>query len=126
MDKQYLASARRWGAGALVKYFIVKAIEGVPENIEVKKLERNKVNFGGIWYSDSACLKCPAIVSMPLACAISLYGGDKFSANMYLAHDALSEGLALVLDGLKRVNCSSKAAVRRTRKDCRDPTLVRS
>ena len=51
---QFLAFARAMGEP--VEYPFVKGIEGYPQIIEVKKLEHEKVNFGGIWHSDTLSL----------------------------------------------------------------------
>jgi alpha-ketoglutarate-dependent taurine dioxygenase len=113
--EQYMAFARRLGRP--VEYPFVKGIEGFPEIIEVKKLEHETVNFGGLWHSDTAYLAQPPMASMLLAREIPPYGGDTLFANMYLAYEALSEGLKKLLASLKAVNESAKAAVTRTRED---------
>ncbi|HVC29989.1 MAG TPA: TauD/TfdA family dioxygenase, partial [Steroidobacteraceae bacterium] len=95
--EQYLAFARRFGKP--VEYPFVKGIEGFPEIIEVKKLEHETVNFGGIWHSDTAYLDEPPMASMLLAREIPPYGGDTLFANMYLAYETLSSGLKKLLDG---------------------------
>ena len=112
---QYLAFARRFGNP--VEYPFVKGIDGYPEIIEVKKLEHETVNFGGIWHSDTAYLEQPPMASMLLAREIPPYGGDTLFANMYLAYETLSEGLKRLLDGLRAVNSSARADVSKTRED---------
>src|SRR6266850_5610419 len=62
---QFMAFARRMGKP--VEYPFVKGIEGFPEVIEVKKLEHERVNFGGIWHSDTTYLDEPPMGSMLLA-----------------------------------------------------------
>lgn len=113
--EQYLAFARRFGKP--VEYPFVKGIEGFPEIIEVKKLEHETVNFGGIWHSDTAYLDEPPMASMLLAREIPPYGGDTLFANMYLAYETLSSGLKKLLEGLKAVNSSARADVSKTRED---------
>jgi taurine dioxygenase len=103
--------------GKPVEYPFVKGIEGFPEVIEVRKLEHEKHNFGGIWHSDTAYLDEPPMGSMLLAREIPPYGGDTEFASQYLAYDALSAGMKQLLSGLKAVNASSKADVTRTRED---------
>jgi taurine dioxygenase len=111
----YMDFARRLGKP--VEYPFVKGIAGFPEIIEVKKLEHEKVNFGGIWHSDTAYLDEPPMASMLLAREIPPYGGDTLFANMYMAYESLSPALQEMLSGLKAVNSSSKADVSRTRED---------
>jgi taurine dioxygenase len=112
---QFMAFARRMGEP--VEYPFVKGIEGFPEVIEVKKLEHEKHNFGGIWHSDTAYLERPPMGSMLLARELPPFGGDTLFANQYLAYESLSEGLRRMLAGLKAVNSSANADVSRTRED---------
>src|SRR5207237_6268481 len=88
-----------------------------PEIVEVKKLEHARVNSGGVWPSDTAYLEVPPMASMLLAREIPPHGGDTIFANMYLAYEALSEGMKRLLDPLVAVNSSAKADVTRTRED---------
>jgi taurine dioxygenase len=115
MPAQYMAFARR--IGQPVEYPFVRGIEGYPEIIEVKKLERETVNFGGIWHSDTAYLEDPPMASMLLAREVPPYGGDTLFANMYLAYETLSEGMRRMLDPLTAINSSARADVTRTRED---------
>ena len=111
---QFMAFARTMGQP--VPYPFVPGIEGFPEVIEVKKLEHERHNFGGIWHSDTAYLDEPPMGSMLIAREIPPYGGDTLFASQYLAYEALSDGMKRLLDGLY-VNSSAKADVTRTRED---------
>src|SRR5262245_30783592 len=53
--QQFMGFAHAWGEP--IEYPFVKGIDGFPEIIEVKKLEHEKVNFGGIWHSDTTYLE---------------------------------------------------------------------
>jgi taurine dioxygenase len=112
---QFMAFARVMGKP--IEYPFVKGIPGFPEVIEVKKLEHEKHNFGGIWHSDTAYLDEPPMGSMLLAREVPPHGGDTLFANQYLAYESLSAGMKGLLSGLKAVNASSKANVTRTRED---------
>ena len=114
-SEQYMAFARR--IGRPVEYPFVKGIAGFPEIIEVKKLEHEKVNFGGVWHSDTAYLAVPPMASMLLARELPPYGGDTLFASMYAAYEALSPGMKSLLEKLFAVNSSAKADVTRTRED---------
>jgi taurine dioxygenase len=112
---QFMAFARRMGEP--IEYPFVKGIDGFPEVIEVKKLEHERHNFGGIWHSDTTYLDQPPMGSMLLARELPPYGGDTLFANQYLAYETLSEGMRRLLDGLIAVNSSANADVSRTRED---------
>src|SRR5687768_15426790 len=103
---EFMAFARR--IGKPVPYPFVQGIEGFPEIIEVKKLEHEKVNFGGIWHSDTTYLEIPPMASMLLAREVPPVGGDTLFANQYLAWETLSEGMQQMLGKLVAVNLSAK------------------
>ncbi|MDO9195893.1 TauD/TfdA family dioxygenase [Rhodoferax sp.] len=112
---QFLAFAQ--AIGTPVEYPFVSGISGFPVIIEVKKLAHEKVNFGGVWHSDTAYLEQPPMATLLLAREVPPYGGDTLFANQVLAYEALSEGMQRLLDGLVAVNTSAKADVTRTRED---------
>jgi len=113
--EQFLAFARTMGQP--VEYPFVKGIDGFPEIIPVAKLEHERVNFGGIWHSDTAYLERPPLGSMLLAREVPPVGGDTLFANQYLAYETLSPGMQRVLEGLRAVHTSAKADASKTRED---------
>jgi len=112
---KFLAFARRFGEP--IEYPFVRGLEEFPEIIPVTKLERERVNFGGIWHSDTTYLDVPPMASMLIAREVPPAGGDTLFANMYLAYETLSDGMKRLLDGLVAVNSSARADVSRTRED---------
>jgi taurine dioxygenase len=112
---RFLAFARRFGEP--IEYPFVKGIDGFPEITPVVKLEHERVNFGGLWHTDTAYLEIPPMGTMLIAREVPPYGGDTLFANMYLAYEALSAGMRRMLDGLVAVNSSAKADVSKTRED---------
>jgi taurine dioxygenase len=112
---QFLQLASRFGAP--VEYPFVKGLDGFPQITPVIKLEHEKVNFGGLWHSDTAYLERPPMATMLIARETPPRGGDTLFANMYQAYDTLSEGMRRMLDGLTIVNSSAKADVTKTRED---------
>ena len=110
-----LAFGRRFGE--VVEYPFVRGIEGFPEVIAVVKLEHERINFGGVWHSDTSYLECPPMGSLLVAREVPDAGGDTLFANMYRAYEALSPGMQRILAGLRAVNSSKKADVTRTRED---------
>jgi len=114
-ERQYMRFAEQFGEP--VEYPMVKGIAGFPKIIEVKKLEHERVAFGGIWHTDTAYLERPPMASMLLARELPPHGGDTLFANMYLAFESLSPVLQKLLEGLKAVNSSTKADASKTRED---------
>lgn len=112
---QFLAFAR--ALGEPVEYPFVRGLDGWPLIIEVKKLEHETSNFGGVWHSDTTYLDEPPMGSMLLAREVPPFGGDTLFASQYAAWDALSPAMQRLLDGLVGVSTSAKADVSRTRED---------
>jgi taurine dioxygenase len=112
---EFLAFARQFGRA--IEYPFVKGLDDCPEVIPVLKLEHERVNFGGIWHSDTSYLELPPMASMLVAREVPPVGGDTLFANMYLAYEALSERMRALLDGLVGVNSSAKADASKTRED---------
>ncbi len=113
--QQFLAAARRFGEP--IEYPFVKGLDGFPQITPVIKLEHEKINFGGLWHSDTAYLERPPMATMLIARETPARGGDTLFANMYLAYETLSDGMKRMLDGLIAVNSSAKADTTRTRED---------
>jgi taurine dioxygenase len=112
---EFLAFARRFGEA--IEYPFVRGLDEFPEIIPVVKLEHERLNFGGIWHSDTAYLEVPPMASMLIAREVPPVGGDTLFANGYLAYEMLSEGIKQLLEGLVAINSSAKADVTRTRED---------
>jgi taurine dioxygenase len=81
------------------------------------KLEDERVNFGGIWHSDTTYLERPPMASMLYAIEIPPYGGDTLFASQYLAYETLSDAYRKMLEGLTGISSSLKADASRTRED---------
>jgi taurine dioxygenase len=112
---EFLGFARRFGEP--IEYPFVKGLDQFPEIIAVLKREHERVNFGGIWHSDTTYLDVPPMASLLLAREVPPAGGDTEFANMYLAYEALSDGMKRLLQPLRAVNSSASADVSRTRED---------
>jgi len=103
--------------GEPIQYPFVKGFDDFPQIIEVKKLEHEKVNFGGVWHSDTTYLEKPPMGSMLLSKEIPPYGGDTLFACQYAAYESLSDTMQRLLEGLQGINSSAKADVSKTRED---------
>jgi alpha-ketoglutarate-dependent taurine dioxygenase len=112
---QFLGFARTLGEP--IEYPLLKGLPELPEITEVKKLEHERVNFGGIWHSDTTYLERPPMGSMLYAREVPPFGGDTLFANQYLAFETLSEGMRRMLEGMTAVSSSAKADATKTRED---------
>ena len=107
--------ARRFGEP--MEYPQLKGLPEYPMITPVIKLEHERVNFGGVWHSDTTYLERPPMASMLYALETPPHGGDTIFANQYLAYESLSDRLRLTLAGLTGINSSTKAEVTRSRED---------
>jgi taurine dioxygenase len=108
-----LALAARFGEPA--EYPFVRGLDGFPLVTPVIKEPDDKVNFGGIWHSDTAYLEGPPMATMLYALETPQAGGDTLFANQYLAYAALSEGMQRMLSGLRAVNTADKPVIAASR-----------
>ena len=108
------------------EYPLVRGLPECPLVVPVIKEPHERVNFGGLWHSDTAYLEQPPMATLLYALATPPLGGDTLFANMYLAYDALSNGMKDLLDGLRAVNVAGKPAASRTREDMRRSHATRA
>ncbi|HAD24460.1 MAG TPA: taurine dioxygenase [Alphaproteobacteria bacterium] len=98
-------------------YPMITGLADFPKIVPVVKLPHERVNFGGLWHSDTAYTDIPPMGAVLVARELPPFGGDTLFANMYLAYEQLSDGLKRLLSGLRAVNSSAKAEVTATRED---------
>jgi len=113
--EQYLRFARSMGEPS--EYPFVRGLDDYPVITEVIKKEDERVNFGGIWHSDTTYLECPPMGTMLYARELPPLGGDTLFANMHMAYHSLSPGMQRLLDGLSGVNSAEKGVAATTRAD---------
>lgn len=113
--RDFLAFAARFGTP--VEYPFVRGLDGFPQITPVIKEPHERVNFGGVWHSDTAYLERPPMATMLIAREVPPAGGDTLFADARAAYDALSPGLRATLDGLRAINSSKKADASKTRED---------
>ncbi|NER02843.1 MAG: taurine dioxygenase [Okeania sp. SIO3C4] len=104
---QQLAFAQQFGQ--TLEYPLLEGLPESPQVTPVVKFEHERVNFGGLWHSDTTYLERPPMGSILYAVEVPPYGGDTLFANQYMAYETLSEGLKETLEGLVGINTSSKA-----------------
>lgn len=103
---QLVEFAKRFGA--IGYYPFVKGMDEFPEVVEVAKKADEKINFGGLWHTDTSYLERPPLGSVLYAKEVPAAGGDTLFSNMYLAYESLSDGMKTMLDGLAGVNSAEK------------------
>lgn len=113
--RDFLAFAGRLGTP--VEYPFVRGLDGFPQITPVIKEPEERINFGGVWHSDTAYLERPPMATMLIAREVPPAGGDTMFADCRAAYEALSPGLRAALDGLRAVNSSKKADASKTRED---------
>jgi taurine dioxygenase len=110
--------------GEVIPYPMVKGLDDYPNIVPVLKLPEETANFGGIWHTDTAYLEYPPMGSMLIARELPPMGGDTLWSNMYLAYEALSDGMKNMLDGMTALNTSAKGAAAATREDRRKTAAI--
>lgn len=103
--------------GTPVEYPFVRGLDGYAQITPVIKEPHERMNFGGVWHSDTAYLERPPMATMLIAREVPDSGGDTIFADTRAAHDALSPGLREMLATLRAVNSSKKADASKTRED---------
>lgn len=114
---QYLAFARHFSD--ILPYPLVSGLPDHPDIVPVLKREEERVNFGGIWHSDTTYLERPPMGSMLLAKELPPHGGDTIWSNMMMAYETLSGGMKTALEGLIAINSAKKGSAAATREDSR-------
>ena len=112
---QQLAFAKALGEPDI--YPFLKGLDGFPMITEVLKKEDERVNFGGVWHSDTTYQKCPPMATLLYAKELPPLGGDTLFANQYAAFEHLSARLRGVLEKLRGVNAAGKKRVASTRSE---------
>ncbi len=99
VDQQRLAQQ----FGELLEYPYVKGFADAPYVVEIAKMEDEKVNFGGLWHTDSSYLQRPPALTLLYGEQIPPLGGDTLFASMTKAFEALSEGMQNLLRPLNAI-----------------------
>ena len=101
--------------GEPVEYPFVQGLPDFPVVTPIVKLVDEKVNFGGLWHTDTTYQQRPPMATMLYGRELPPYGGDTLFANCYLAYETLSDGLKATLEPLIGINTSHKGRVVDTR-----------
>lgn len=105
MPQQELAFASRFGEPH--DYPFAEGLPECPKVMPVIKEPHEGINFGNQWHSDTSYLAEPPLATVLYCKEMPACGGDTLFSNMYLAYDALSEGMKALLDKLTAGNTAS-------------------
>ena len=108
--EQQLDFGRRWGIVHVHPH--MDSLTGYPGVIEIVKKEDDTVAFGGGWHTDQMFTATPARVTMLYAKEVPPAGGDTLFANLYLAYDALSDGMKEMIGSLRTISQYDKTKKR--------------
>ena len=114
---QQIAFARRFGDIHFHPY--MRGLDDHPEILELIKEEGDTHTFGEVWHTDQMFNPKPAMGTMLYAKEVPPAGGDTMYANMYMAYDALSDGMKELAGKLKTFNVGDrmKSHGKESRKD---------
>ena len=103
---QQLIFAKRWGEPHFHPY--MPGLPDHPEIIEIVKNPEDTHTFGGQWHTDQMFTPTPAMGTMLYAKEVPEAGGDTLFGNLYLAYDALSDGMKAAIANLRTFNLYDK------------------
>ena len=105
--QQHVDLAEHWGTINVNRFF--KPLEDYPQIAQVVKEADQIMNIGGNWHADHSYDEIPAMGSMLYARKVPEVGGDTLFSSMYLAYEALSDGMKDMLANLKAWHSSRHA-----------------
>jgi taurine dioxygenase len=79
-----------------------------PEIFEVRREPDQRYVFGEGWHMDHTWREKPLLGGLLYAVEVPPHGGDTLFTNLYLAYDALSDGMKRMLGGLRAVHEASE------------------
>ena len=104
---ELLTLARCFGEPS--EYPLVRGLPECPLVIPVIKEPDERVNFGGLWHSDTTYLEQPPMATLLYAVTTPPLGGDTMFANMHLPYETLSDGMKRMLGMFARDQCRGQA-----------------
>ena len=106
---QHLDLTRRFRP--IVEHPYVACLADHPGIIEIVKEADEEFNWGGGWHTDMPYEPTPPLGAILYAREVPPWGGDTLFANLYLAYEALSDGMKNILDGMRAVHRSWSSEV---------------
>jgi taurine dioxygenase len=93
--------------------YVHRMVEGMADHPDVIRVVREpgeRINWGSEWHMDAGFEERPPLGTMLHAREIPPYGSDTLWANLYMAYEALSEGLKRALGAMRAVHASGTGA----------------
>ncbi|MEM9682284.1 MAG: TauD/TfdA family dioxygenase [Pseudomonadota bacterium] len=90
--------------GTVGFYPFAEGLAEEPHVFAIIKEPHERVNFGEGWHTDTTYTERPPKATALYSVEVPPQGGDTLFANMYLAYDALSDGMKDFIDGLCAVH----------------------
>ena len=107
---EHRAFAQRFGKLDIPKFvppFEMPPVDGHPEIYQLlKEADNPSINLGGFWHADVTHRELPNKLSIVNVIESPEYGGDTLYSNLYLAYEALSDGMKSTLSTLNAVHSS--------------------
>ena len=97
--RQQIALAHR--LGEIHHHPFMRGMSDFPDILEIIKTEDDTHTFGSVWHTDQMFNPEPAKATILYAKETPTAGGDTLFASMYLAYDALSDGMKAMLADVK-------------------------
>jgi taurine dioxygenase len=100
-----IAFVERFGTPSIHPY-LKPVNKDYPFVHELRKEPSHTINYGGAWHTDFTFVEKPNSANALYARITPEYGGDTMFANLYLAYDALSEGMKKLFDGVRLLSAT--------------------
>ncbi len=104
--EQQVALAKRFGE--IHHHPFMQGLPEHPEILEIVKHEGDTRAFGESWHTDQMFSLRPARATILYAKETPAVGGDTLFANLYLAHDTLSQSMQALLAGIRTWNVGDR------------------
>ena len=102
--EQHIDFANRWGEIVINRFF--PKTESDDRIAVVSKTPQQQQVVGEQWHTDHSYDQAPAMGSILYAKTVPTQGGNTNFASMYLAYEALSNGLKATLEGMNAIHSS--------------------
>jgi taurine dioxygenase len=103
--KAMVAAAAHFGTVGF--YPFAQGLAEEPHVFAIVKEPHETKNFGEGWHSDTTYTEIPPMATVLYSVEVPPCGGDTLFANMHLAYETLSDGMKVLLEGLRAINSAA-------------------